>query len=97
MLEILKIAKRAGDAILEVYNTDFDVENKEDNSPLTLADKRSNNIIVDFLKSFEYKGNISPILSEEERQIPYDERSSWDRFWIVDPLDGTKEFVKKKW
>ncbi|MCK9224354.1 MAG: 3'(2'),5'-bisphosphate nucleotidase CysQ [Candidatus Muirbacterium halophilum] len=95
MLELLKIAKKAGDAILEVYNTDFDVENKADNSPLTLADKKSNDIIVSFLKSYLFKDEIIPILSEEERAISFSERKRWNRFWIVDPLDGTKEFVKK--
>lgn len=95
MLELLKIAKKAGDAILEVYNTEFDVECKEDNSPLTQADMNSNKVISDFLGSFEYMGEILPVLSEEGRKIPYSERKDWKRFWIVDPLDGTKEFVRR--
>jgi 3'(2'), 5'-bisphosphate nucleotidase len=79
----------AGKAILEVYYTDFSVEHKADNSPLTLADRKSHIIISENLKEF----NI-PILSEEGRQIPYQERLYWEDLWIVDPLDGTKEFVK---
>jgi 3'(2'), 5'-bisphosphate nucleotidase len=81
---------RAGKAILEVYHSDFAVEHKEDKSPLTLADKRSHEIIVKHLAGFGI-----PILSEEGRDIPYKERRGWDTLWIVDPLDGTKEFVKR--
>ena len=80
----------AGKAILEVYHTDFDVEFKDDHSPLTLADKKANEIIVAHLKETGI-----PVLSEEGRHIPYSERKNWKRLWIVDPLDGTKEFVKK--
>ncbi len=80
----------AGNAALEVYNTDFDVETKSDRSPLTLADKRSHDIIVSFLSPFDI-----PILSEEGRGIDYRQRKNWPWLWIVDPLDGTKEFVKK--
>jgi 3'(2'), 5'-bisphosphate nucleotidase len=80
----------AGNAILEVYDTDFSVEEKEDSSPLTLADKRSNDVITDHLAKWDI-----PILSEEGGQIPFEERSKWSRFWLVDPLDGTKEFVKR--
>jgi 3'(2'), 5'-bisphosphate nucleotidase len=79
----------AGKAILEVYYTDFSVEHKADNSPLTLADQKSHIIISENLKEF----NI-PILSEEGKEIPYTERLYWEDLWIVDPLDGTKEFVK---
>ena len=80
----------AGKAILEVYYTDFSVEHKADNSPLTLADRKSHIIISEYLKGF----NI-PILSEEGNAIPYEKRLIWDTLWIVDPLDGTKEFVKR--
>jgi 3'(2'), 5'-bisphosphate nucleotidase len=79
----------AGKAILEVYHTDFSVEHKADNSPLTLADRKSHIVISETLKEF----NI-PILSEEGKQIPYEKRHLLDDLWIVDPLDGTKEFVK---
>ena len=81
----------AGKAILEVYGSnDFQVETKSDNSPLTLADRNAHNVIVNFLK----ETNI-PILSEEGKSIPFEERKNWKQFWLVDPLDGTKEFVKR--
>jgi len=81
---------KAGEAILQVYHTEFTVENKSDDSPLTLADKRSHEIIYSALS----RENI-PILSEEGRDIPVPERQAWQKLWIVDPLDGTKEFVKR--
>ncbi len=81
---------QAGKAVLDVYNSDFTVEHKDDSSPLTLADKRSHEIIVERLGPF----NI-PILSEEGKHVPYGERKKWDRVWIVDPLDGTKEFINR--
>jgi len=80
----------AGEAILEVYESDFAVEQKDDKSPLTLADKRSHEIIVKHLNRFDI-----PILSEEGRAIPYPQRKAWDTLWVVDPLDGTKEFIKR--
>ena len=87
------ISHEAGTAILEVYNSDFAVEQKDDKSPLTLADRRSHEIIAGKLASLRtFK---LPILSEEGRTISYDERKIWDMFWLVDPLDGTKEFVKR--
>jgi 3'(2'), 5'-bisphosphate nucleotidase len=103
ILTALLAAKRAGEAILEVYNSDFAVERKDDNSPLTLADKRSHEIIMDDLRktvaiknSKHTHNNLTlPILSEEGRDIPYDERKVWGYFWLVDPLDGTKEFIKR--
>jgi len=81
---------KAGEEILKVYDSDFAVEQKDDKSPLTLADKNAHNAIADILKDF----NI-PLLSEEGKSIEYSERSKWDYFWMVDPLDGTKEFVKR--
>jgi len=89
--ELLNLAVEAGNAILEVYKTAFDVEIKDDNSPLTLADQHSNEIIC---KGLIKLGGI-PILSEEVAQHPYEERKSWKSFWLVDPLDGTKEFVRR--
>jgi 3'(2'), 5'-bisphosphate nucleotidase len=90
LVDAVGLALEAGEAILEVYGSDFDVQTKADNSPLTLADQRSHGII---------KSGLSPhgisVLSEEGRDIAYEERSRWDRMWIVDPLDGTKEFVKR--
>lgn len=88
---LLRLALDAGKAILEVYETAFNVEIKEDRSPLTLADKRSNEILCKGLKEI---GGI-PIMSEEIKQLPYEERKSWKSFWLVDPLDGTKEFIKR--
>ncbi len=81
---------QAGDAIMEVYASNFEVEHKTDQSPLTLADKNSNTIIEKFL----LKTNI-PILSEEGAKAAYSERKNWEYSWLVDPLDGTKEFVKR--
>jgi len=91
--ELLLISHEAGTAILAVYNSDFAVEQKDDKSPLTLADKRSHEIIAGRLA--ELQDFRLPILSEEGRTMPYDERKTWDMFWLVDPLDGTKEFVKR--
>lgn len=86
----IRCAIDAGKAALEIYEQDFDVEEKADHSPLTLADRRSHDIIVSGLKGFGI-----PILSEEGRDIAYEERRMWPTLWIVDPLDGTKEFIKK--
>ncbi len=80
----------AGNDILEVYNTDFNVEYKEDKSPLTLADKKASDKIIHELQRFEI-----PVLSEEGEEIPFEVRRQWRKLWIVDPLDGTKEFVKR--
>jgi 3'(2'), 5'-bisphosphate nucleotidase len=89
---LLDTAAHAGEAILEVYAQDFEVETKEDSSPLTEADRRANAVILNALNS--HYPNI-PIISEETKTLPYDERKGWEWFWLVDPLDGTKEFVKK--
>ena len=84
-------ARDAGAEILKIYESgDFSIESKSDDSPLTLADKASHNTIASFLK----KTGI-PILSEEGAEIPFVERKNWDHFWMIDPLDGTKEFIKK--
>ncbi len=90
--DIVAIAKEAGNAIMQTYNQDFRIEYKQDNSPLTIADKRANDIIETGLKKLSI--NL-PILSEEGHNIPYQERKYWEYFWLVDPLDGTKEFIKK--
>ena len=89
---VIEISKVAGKKILEVYETDFDVEQKEDNSPLTKADMAAHNVIVESLTTLTPD---IPILSEEEANIPFAERASWETYWLVDPLDGTREFVKR--
>jgi len=95
MDQLLQLAIHASELackeILEVYNSDdFQTESKGDNSPLTLADKKAHNVIVSILRSTHL-----PILSEEGKHTPYEERKHWDKFWMVDPLDGTKEFLKR--
>ncbi|MGB3587137.1 MAG: 3'(2'),5'-bisphosphate nucleotidase CysQ [Tunicatimonas sp.] len=92
---LLDIAVAAGEKILEIYHdADFSqvVNFKDDNSPLTLADKASHEIIVAGLK--KHFPNI-PIISEEGKDVSYEERKDWNPFWLVDPLDGTKEFIKR--
>lgn len=86
------LARRAGAAILEVYAGDFAVEEKSDHSPLTLADTQSHAIIAQGLQD---RYPQIPLLSEEGKDVPFAVRRSWSRFWLVDPLDGTKEFVKR--
>ncbi|MEW8506951.1 MAG: 3'(2'),5'-bisphosphate nucleotidase CysQ [Candidatus Thiodiazotropha sp.] len=90
--ELLQLARQAGDAILDVYNTEFEVERKADNSPLTAADRAAHNIIVSALA--ELTPDI-PVLSEESSAIPYETRRHWQRYWLIDPLDGTREFIKR--
>lgn len=94
MIEKLKqISTTAGQQILEVYRSDdFNVRIKEDNSPLTEADKRSHNYIVSELQK-SFPG--SPVLSEEGKAIDFNIRKNWNEFFLVDPLDGTKEFIKR--
>lgn len=90
--QALTIARKAGAAIMEIYVQDFAVEHKADDSPLTAADLAAHRCIAAGLK--ELAPDI-PLLSEEGRDIPYEERKQWDTFWLIDPLDGTKEFIKK--
>jgi len=86
----IQAALEGGAEIMKIYQNDFDVEFKEDNSPLTLADQKCNDVINSYLEGTEY-----PIISEENKQNTFDERKAWETCWIVDPLDGTKEFVKR--
>ena len=90
LLLSINAAINAGKEIMNIYSTDFIVENKKDDSPLTLADKKSNSIIELALKNTRI-----PYLSEEGKSITYEERKDWEYLWIIDPLDGTKEFVKR--
>lgn len=89
--DIVSIAKKAGTAIMEIYERDFTIEYKDDKSPLTEADTLSHHIIVNGLNSL---GDF-PVLSEEGKEIPYKERKKWGYYWCADPIDGTKEFIKK--
>ena len=88
----LEAAVKAGENIMEVYNSteSINYEKKADDSPLTIADKKSHNTIIDFLKDTEID-----IISEESKSIEYQERKNWEEYWLIDPLDGTKEFIKK--
>lgn len=90
LLKIIEVAIEAGKATKEIYNTDFNVETKENKSPLTLADKTSHDIIVKGLKFTSL-----PVMSEEGKSIPFENRKAWEYYWLIDPLDGTKEFIKK--
>lgn len=89
---VSEIAEQAGDKIMKIYREGFEVEEKKDRSPLTTADMASHNFIYNRLT--ELTPDI-PILSEESRSIPYSERSSWETYWLIDPLDGTREFIKR--
>lgn len=88
--EIKNIALKASEAIMQVYERDFEIYEKEDKSPLSEADLLSNTIICDSLAKFNL-----PILSEENSIISFEERKNWEYFFLVDPLDGTKEFIKR--
>lgn len=90
LIQIINAAIKGGEEILEVYNSEFAVEHKDDKSPLTEADKRAHLAIV-----AELQKTSLPILSEEGKHMDYSERKNWKQFWMVDPLDGTKEFVKR--
>jgi len=90
--KIVSIAKEAGNAIMKIYEKDFIVEYKEDKSPLTEADTKANEIICSTLEKLY--PNI-PIMSEENKQTKYEVRKSWEYYWCIDPIDGTKEFIKK--
>ena len=90
--DIENIALKAGKAVMDIYRSDFSIEYKKDDSPLTQADLKANEIICNALEGL-YKD--IPILSEENKQIPYSIRKNWEYYWCIDPIDGTKEFIKK--
>jgi len=90
ILLAINASLEAGNEILKVYNTKFDVETKSDDSPLTLADRNAHNTISKYLEKTPF-----PILSEEGNHTDFEVRKNWKTLWIVDPLDGTKEFVKR--
>jgi len=89
---VINIARQAGDKIIEIYNRDFSVLQKKDDSPVTEADMAAHAIIDDGLEEIapEY-----PLLSEESASIPFEDRSRWEYYWLVDPLDGTREFINR--
>jgi len=91
---VIKIAKEAGAAIQKIYegSAGMEIEKKSDDSPLTIADRTANKIICDALEKLPVR---YPIISEENKAIPYEERKDFDYCWLVDPLDGTKEFIKR--
>ena len=89
---VIDLAKAAGEKIMAIYEQDFDVDYKEDSSPLTQADLASHHCIVDGLR--ELTPQI-PVLSEESSEDEKRNRMNWQTYWLIDPLDGTKEFVKK--
>ena len=90
--DIIDLAKRAGAAIMAIYQQDFAVYEKQDESPLTEADLASHHCIVNGLKQLTPQ---IPVLSEESGADEHLDRMSWQRYWLIDPLDGTKEFIKK--
>lgn len=92
--DVVAIARDAGKRIMEVYNTETEVEvtRKEDHSPLTKADLAAHNAIVAGLDMLTPDW---PVLSEESSKLPFETRSAWPRYWLVDPLDGTREFIKR--
>ena len=93
ILKTIEAALLAGAEIMKVYEdpeADFQVERKADNSPLTIADRRANETIIRVLQQMPY-----PVLSEEGKLLPYADRAAWKELWVVDPLDGTKEFIKR--
>ena len=90
LIQIINAAIKGGEQILTVYNSDFAVEHKDDKSPLTEADKKAHIAIMEMLQPTGI-----PVLSEEGKHMDYSERKHWNQFWMVDPLDGTKEFIKR--
>ncbi len=90
--DVIAIAQQAGDIILEYYHSDFSVDYKADNTPLTQADTAANDAIVSALSKF---APSIPVVSEESQLVRYSERSKWRNFWLIDPMDGTKSFVRK--
>ncbi|HEY2462452.1 MAG TPA: 3'(2'),5'-bisphosphate nucleotidase CysQ [Steroidobacteraceae bacterium] len=90
--ELMPVVERASTAIMQIYDGAFAVQRKDDNSPLTLADLESQRVIIDGLKRLTPQ---IPILSEESAAAPWAERRTWRELWVVDPLDGTREFVKR--
>jgi len=89
---VIDIAHRAGAAIMQVYGSGFDIQHKADDSPVTSADLAAHRLIVQGLSQLT---SDIPVLSEESAQLPWETRRQWRRYWLVDPLDGTREFIKR--
>ena len=89
---LVEISISAGKEIMNIYSSSINYSIKNDGSPLTLADTKSHNFIVDSLKKIDH---AIPIISEEGKKIPFNDRSNWSHFWLIDPLDGTKEFINR--
>jgi len=89
---VVALARKAGRQILEIYGSDFRVGFKEDSSPLTAADLASHHCLAEGLAALR---PAYPLISEESKSLPFEERSGWETFWLIDPLDGTKEFIKR--
>lgn len=92
LCSVIGIAEEAGREVMKIYSRDFTVSSKSDNSPMTEADRVADDVICAGLKGLQ---NLYPVLSEESGLPEYDMRRGWQRFWLVDPIDGTKEFIKK--
>ena len=90
--DVIKIADEASEKVLHIYQSDFKVNYKEDHSPITAADIASHDMIVKGLRQIS---RDIPILSEEGAEIPWEERKKWRRFWLIDPIDGTKDFTQR--
>lgn len=88
--EVIIISLDAATILVDIYHSDFQIFKKQDDSPVTIADKKANDYIIKKLKKFGY-----PIISEESKTTPYSEREKWDCYWLIDPLDGTKEFINQ--
>lgn len=89
---VIALSIEAGRKILEIYDSDFRVGFKQDDSPLTAADLASHHCLLEGLQDLS---TLYPVLSEESADLPFEERSAWETYWLIDPLDGTKEFVKR--
>lgn len=89
---VISLAKRAGDEIMAIYDTDYAIEHKQDHTPLTEADMAAHHLIDAGLRELT---PAMPVLSEESANIPFAERRTWQQYWLVDPLDGTREFIKR--
>ena len=89
---VLALSRQAGETILEVYQNGFEVTEKADHTPLTTADLEAHRIITAGLEALEFQ---APVLSEESSAVPFEQRHGWETYWLVDPLDGTREFIKR--